>query len=76
MEDLCQEREAELDSERKAVAELRRTLEERSAELEMVRKKMNRDVPMNGVSESGRSTPSSPSKHDYNAAREEITGLK
>lgn len=45
--------------------------EEHAAELENVRKKSNRDVPVNAV-ESGKT----PSKHDLAAARDEITGLK
>lgn len=54
-------------------------LVERSKEIEMMRKKSNRDIPMtnltNGIQEL-RHAPQSPSKHDLAVAREEITGLK
>lgn len=54
-------------------------LVERSKEIEMMKKKSNRDLPMtnltNGIQEL-RHAPQSPSKHDLAIAREEITGLK
>lgn len=55
------------------VEELRALANERAAELELVRKKLNRDAPVNGFESR---PPSSPSKHDLAAARDEITGLK
>lgn len=64
-----------LENERQTVSDLQYQLEERSAELEAVRKRLNRDLPLNGVQENGKS-PSSPSKHDLAAAKEEIKGLK
>lgn len=65
--------QAELADERGAVEELRALANERAAELELVRKKLNRDAPVNGFESR---PPSSPSKHDLAAARDEITGLK
>ncbi|KAI0745313.1 hypothetical protein C8Q76DRAFT_806678 [Earliella scabrosa] len=62
--------QAELADERAIVEELRNLAEERTAELELVRKKLNREGSINGHA------PASPSKHDLSAAREEITGLK
>lgn len=47
---------------------LRTALDERSAELDSLRKKLNRELPMNGLSELSKS----PSKHES----EEIKGLK
>ncbi|KZT72034.1 hypothetical protein DAEQUDRAFT_723192 [Daedalea quercina L-15889] len=68
----CDRRDAELVSQRQALADLQIVLEEHIAELDSARKKNNRDVAMNG-GESGKATPS---KHDLTNAREEITGLK
>lgn len=65
--------QAELADERGVVEELRALANERAAELELVRKKLNRDAPVNGFESR---PPSSPSKHDLAAARDEITGLK
>ncbi|KIJ61359.1 hypothetical protein HYDPIDRAFT_31443 [Hydnomerulius pinastri MD-312] len=50
------------------VHSLQKTLEERSAEVETLRKRLNREVPMNGAPEPSKS----PSKHES----EEIKGLK
>ncbi|KAH8080291.1 hypothetical protein BXZ70DRAFT_960379 [Cristinia sonorae] len=71
--------EAALADERQAVASLRAQVDERSIELDTVRKKLNRDVPVNGLSSDGNKVPmpSSPSsKSEINATREEIKGLK
>ncbi|OJT13108.1 hypothetical protein TRAPUB_10334 [Trametes pubescens] len=65
--------QAELADERAVVEELRALANERAAELELVRKKLNRDAPVNGFESR---PPPSPSKHDLAAARDEITGLK
>lgn len=65
--------QAELADERAIVEELRALANERSAELDTVRKKLNREGSVNGHEYK---TPSSPSKHDIYAARDEITGLK
>ena len=57
------------------IAALRRELEERSAEIDVLRKKANREAPV--PVEPSRATPlSPPSKHDLNSARDEIKGLK
>ena len=66
---------ADLEKERQVVADLQYQLEERNSELEAIRKRLNRDLPLNGVSENGK-MPSSPSKHDLATAKEEIKGLK
>lgn len=57
------------------IAALRRELEERSAEVDTLRKKNNRETTV--TVEPSRSTPLSPSsKHDLSTARDEIKGLK
>ncbi|KAL7281479.1 hypothetical protein ACG7TL_004794 [Trametes sanguinea] len=66
--------QAELADERAIVEELRALANERTAELETIRKKLNRDTPVNGHESKPPSSPSS--KHDLAVAREEITGLK
>ncbi|EIW62820.1 uncharacterized protein TRAVEDRAFT_34134 [Trametes versicolor FP-101664 SS1] len=66
--------QAELADERGVVEELRALANGRAAELELVRKKLNRDAPVNGFE--SRPPPSPSSKHDLAAARDEITGLK
>ncbi|KAH9911458.1 uncharacterized protein B0H18DRAFT_1062562 [Fomitopsis serialis] len=68
----CDKREAELVALRQALADLEVLVEERTTELESVRKKVSRDTAVNG-GDSGKVTPS---KHDLTNAREEITGLK
>lgn len=78
--DICSKRQIELEQQLEGgdqdlVATLRRELEERLAEIDTLRKKANREasVPV----EPSRPTPLSPSsKHDLNAARDEIKGLK
>lgn len=65
--------------EGKVVIELRQSLDERSTELESLKKKLNRDLPINNTLQelkTSPSTPQSPSKYDLSTAREEITGLK
>ncbi|KAH9937733.1 hypothetical protein B0H21DRAFT_758089 [Amylocystis lapponica] len=74
LQQLCEDRSNELAIERKIAADLRQLVEERGADLDAIRKKLNRELPMNGV-DSGKG-PSSPSRHDFAAARDEITGLK
>ncbi|KAI0958692.1 hypothetical protein AcV7_004436 [Taiwanofungus camphoratus] len=74
LQQLCEEREAQLASERKAIEDLRNLVDERSAELDAMRKKLNRDLPVNSLDAT--KSPLSPSKHDLAAARDEITGLK
>ncbi|OBZ68152.1 Trans-L-3-hydroxyproline dehydratase [Grifola frondosa] len=74
LQQLCEERQTELANERNTVADLRLLMDERSAELDMMRKKLNRDLPVNGLE--SMKTPVSPSKHELSAARDEITGLK
>ncbi|OCH93135.1 hypothetical protein OBBRIDRAFT_802140 [Obba rivulosa] len=71
-----EEKEAQLVIERKVVQDLRQQLEERNAELDTTRKKLNRDFAVNGIESTKPVVPSSPSKHDLAAARDEITGLK
>jgi CAP-Gly domain-containing linker protein 1 len=62
--------------------ELRQALDERSSDLDALKKRMNREVPINSglqepVRDSRSSSPQSPSsKYDLAAARDEITGLK
>lgn len=60
--------------------QLRQTLDAQSAELEAMKKKMNRDAPINNGLDSYKSgpgsSPTTPSKHDSPAYKEEITGLK
>jgi len=57
------------------IAGLRQELEERSAEIDALRKKTNREATV--TVEPARSTPLSPSsKHDSSSARDEIKGLK
>ncbi|KAI0759824.1 hypothetical protein BD413DRAFT_487303 [Trametes elegans] len=66
--------QAELADERAIVEELRALANERTAELETIRKKLNRDGTVNG--HESKPPPSPSSKHDLAAARDEITGLK
>lgn len=66
--------QAELADERAAVEELRRQANERAAEAETLRKKLNREGSVNGYEV--KPPPSPSSKHDKAAARDEITGLK
>lgn len=54
--------------EQAEVQSLRVTLDERSAELDSLRKKLNREMPMNGLPE--------PSKLSSKHESEEIKGLK
>jgi CAP-Gly domain-containing linker protein 1 len=62
--------------------ELRHALDERSTELDALRKRINREIPINaGLQEPYRnsrsSSPQSPSsKYELSMARDEITGLK
>lgn len=62
--------------------ELRQALDERSADLDLLKKRMNREIPINNglqepIRNSRSSSPQSPSsKYDLAAARDEITGLK
>lgn len=62
--------------------ELLQALDERSAELDALKKRANREMPVNSglqepVRNSRSSSPQSPSsKYDLAAARDEITGLK
>lgn len=73
----CKERDAELAREREKTATLHIQLEERNAELDAMRKKLNREQSLNGVDEVKKSSAtSSPSKQDLYAAKEEIKGLK
>ncbi|KAI0743950.1 hypothetical protein C8Q80DRAFT_1220751 [Daedaleopsis nitida] len=66
--------QAELADEHAIVEELRALANSRTAELDTIRKKLNREGSINGHE---LKTPSSPSsKHDLSAARDEITGLK
>jgi hypothetical protein len=57
-------------------------LDERSADLDALKKRMNREMPINNglqepVKNSRSGSPQSPSsKYDLTAARDEITGLK
>ncbi|KAF9458432.1 hypothetical protein BDZ94DRAFT_1292002 [Collybia nuda] len=55
---------------------LTETLDEFTLELDTLKKKNNRDILINSVSEPLRPPHQSPSKHDPLSAREEITGLK
>lgn len=62
-------------SDQSTIAALRRELEERSAEIDTLRKKNNREASITG--DPSRPTPlSPPSKNDLNTARDEIKGLK
>ena len=57
------------------IAALRQELEERSAEIDALKKKSNRETTV--TVESARPAPQSPSsKYDLNSARDEIKGLK
>ena len=76
LERICKERESELARERENAAALQIQLEERNAELETMRKKLNREQSVNGTSDSPKSASASPSKQDLVAARDEIKGLK
>ena len=78
LERTCKEQEDALAKEREANAVLRDVLEERLAELDATRKKLNREVPLNGLldSSSSGSIPESPSKKELASARDEIKGLK
>ena len=74
MQESLKRTQAELADERAIVEELRALANERTAELDTIRKKLNRDTPVNGHEIK---TPASPSsKHDLAVARDEIKGLK
>ena len=75
LEHNMQDQRTKLDHERALVAELRRSLDQKSAELESTRKNFNRDRPLHGDRISTPS-PSPSSKYDMQTAREEIKGLK
>ncbi|RDX54967.1 hypothetical protein OH76DRAFT_1397294 [Lentinus brumalis] len=66
--------QAELADERAIVEELRALANERTAELDTIRKKLNREGSVNGHEVKPPASPSS--KHDLSVARDEITGLK
>lgn len=70
------QRQAQLEGgDHDIVATLRQELEERSAEVDALRKRANREASITG--EPARTTPLSPtSKNDLNSARGEIKGLK
>ncbi|THG99933.1 hypothetical protein EW026_g2495 [Hermanssonia centrifuga] len=77
LEHICKQRDEQLAEEREASAVLRQALDERIAELDATRKKLNRELPVNGLQDPSKpSVPPSPSKHDLATAREEIKGLK
>ncbi|KAL5485485.1 hypothetical protein ACEPAI_8127 [Sanghuangporus weigelae] len=71
---------SKLERERTAVAELRRSLDEKASELEAARKTLNRDRPFNvgfGLQDMPTPTASStPTKQDLSSYKEEIKGLK
>ena len=54
---------------------LRRSLEEQSTELEAMRKKVNREVPVNGVADPTKQTSASSSK-DAAALKDELKSHK
>ena len=60
--------------ERAIVEELRALANSRTAELDTIRKKLNREGSVNGHELKAPASPSS--KHDLAVARDEITGLK
>ncbi|KAL0956076.1 hypothetical protein HGRIS_002245 [Hohenbuehelia grisea] len=65
-----------VDSQARDLAQLRTTLDERAAELENAKKRLNREAPINGSLDSPvAKSPSSKYDSSY-AMREEITGLK
>lgn len=74
------ELQGKFDAGRHTVLELREQLDERTKEIETIKKKHNRDASINsGLQDSmmrAPSAPSSPSKQDSSAHREEIRGLK
>ena len=78
LERTCKEQEDALIQEREANTVLRGVLEERLAEIDTMRKKLNREMPLSGLvdSSSSGSIPESPSKKELASARDEIKGLK
>lgn len=80
LEDALQELQMKFEKERHNVLELREELEERTKEVEAIRKKHHRDASVNnGFHDSPSRTPSAPStptKHESSAYREEVRGLK
>lgn len=73
---MCKQREAELSQQRESADSLQHLLEERTAELDSLRKKINREQSVHGTSDSSKPISASPSKQDLVAARDEIKGLK
>ena len=76
MEQVCRDRHNELTEEREQVSDLKSRLEERNIELDALRKRYHRDLPINGMDSTLASPVSSTPKHEMTAARDEITGLK
>ncbi|THH06579.1 hypothetical protein EW146_g9568 [Bondarzewia mesenterica] len=69
--------EQELHDQTNAVTELRERLEKQAAEAESIRKRAQRDLPVHEALHDAVATPTrSPSRHDSNALRGEIAGLK
>lgn len=76
LEQMCKQREAELSQQRESADSLQHLLEERTAELDSLRKKINREQSVHGTSDPSKPISASPSKQDLVAARDEIKGLK
>ncbi len=74
MQESLKRTQAELADERAIVEELRALANERTTELDTLRKKLNREGSVNGYELKAPVSPSS--KHDLAAARDEIIGLK
>jgi CAP-Gly domain-containing linker protein 1 len=69
--------EASRGAEQSLPLDLRSSLASQSVELHSLKKKLNREIPVsNGPQESFKPNGSPTSKHEYNALRDEITGLK
>ncbi|KZT28920.1 hypothetical protein NEOLEDRAFT_682934 [Neolentinus lepideus HHB14362 ss-1] len=65
----------QLEAERKMAAEMRQAMEDQELEMEILRKRVNRDMSINNGLQEPAKSPSG-SKHDLTVARDEIKGLK
>ncbi|KAI0266879.1 hypothetical protein BC834DRAFT_873993 [Gloeopeniophorella convolvens] len=77
LEDAQSSLRAQLTEELNTVSELRQRLEASQAEVETLRKKANRDTPVDSLQQAGKTSPST-MRHDPipNSIREEMAGLK
>lgn len=76
LERACKEREVELTDLRESFTGLHRSLEERNAELELLQKRLNREVPVDGAQDCVKSSVTALPSKDLAAVKEEVKNHK